>query len=190
MRKCSRCEVEKEEWEYTERKNRKTGFNGVCKVCVNIRRKEAKIKNPEIYKKSRKEWYQKNREKQLEKQKIWQKVNSEKINEKQRKWYAKNRQILIEKRNLRTTDEQRNRWNEKQKNKSDYRIKHLSRCILNQYILKGRIVKPEKCQICGKNEKLDAHHSDYSKPLEVTWTCRVCHRALHRRLKKESQNAN
>ena len=44
MRKCTRCEIEKEEIEYEVRKNRKTGFNGVCKQCVNDRRKEAKQK--------------------------------------------------------------------------------------------------------------------------------------------------
>jgi hypothetical protein len=31
---------------------------------------------------------------------------------------------------------------------------------------------------CG-SEKSEAHHSDYSKPLEVEWMCRPCHNREH-----------
>jgi hypothetical protein len=33
---------------------------------------------------------------------------------------------------------------------------------------------PEPCTICGAL-KVDAHHPDYSKPLEVVWLCRKHH---------------
>ncbi|WP_216651623.1 hypothetical protein [Roseivivax sp. THAF30] len=35
------------------------------------------------------------------------------------------------------------------------------------------------CEVCG-SEKSEAHHDDYSSPLEVTWLCRRHHRARHR----------
>lgn len=35
------------------------------------------------------------------------------------------------------------------------------------------------CVVCG-NEKADAHHDDYAKPLEVTWLCRSHHLQHHR----------
>lgn len=35
------------------------------------------------------------------------------------------------------------------------------------------------CQMCGKTEKVHAHHDDYSKPLEVMWLCVVHHKARH-----------
>lgn len=34
------------------------------------------------------------------------------------------------------------------------------------------------CEICG-NTKTDAHHDDYSKPLEVRWLCRAHHKEWH-----------
>ena len=34
------------------------------------------------------------------------------------------------------------------------------------------------CEICG-NEKSDAHHHDYSRPLEVKWLCRRHHAQSH-----------
>lgn len=39
----------------------------------------------------------------------------------------------------------------------------------------GRL-KSEPC-FCGEN-KTEAHHSDYSKPLEVTWLCKKHHNML------------
>ena len=43
------------------------------------------------------------------------------------------------------------------------------------------IQKP--CFVCEK-PKTDAHHEDYSKPLEVIWLCRNCHIARHFQLKQ------
>jgi hypothetical protein len=41
----------------------------------------------------------------------------------------------------------------------------------------GQLVRPSACSHCGRNEKhIDAHHPDHTKPLEVVWLCRSCHR--------------
>ena len=42
-----------------------------------------------------------------------------------------------------------------------------------------KIVKPLGCEICGKVRQLLGHHSDYDKPLSVTWCCKSCHGRLH-----------
>ena len=48
-------------------------------------------------------------------------------------------------------------------------------------VANGRLVIPPKCESCGKGRKLQAHHEDYSKPLEVKWNCSTCHNRIHRR---------
>lgn len=51
----------------------------------------------------------------------------------------------------------------------------------------GHLVK-QPCTVCG-SLKVEAHHDDYSKPLEVTWTCRQHHKELDRtRREQEATN--
>lgn len=40
-------------------------------------------------------------------------------------------------------------------------------------------IKVGVCEKCGE-VKVDAHHTDYSKPLDVMWLCRKHHMKLHR----------
>jgi len=47
----------------------------------------------------------------------------------------------------------------------------------------GRIGAPSECQDCGHDfseYRREAHHPDYSKPLEVEWLCARCHGNRHR----------
>lgn len=41
-------------------------------------------------------------------------------------------------------------------------------------IRNGTLIRPNRCEICPE-VKIEAHHSDYSKPLEVRWLCRYHH---------------
>lgn len=54
-------------------------------------------------------------------------------------------------------------------------------------ILRGRLVRPETCEKCGKSPRfrdgrsgIQAHHADYNKPLDVMWLCQPCHHEWHR----------
>ena len=49
--------------------------------------------------------------------------------------------------------------------------------LLNSALRCKRIEK-QPCIVCGKKEA-EAHHDDYSKPLEVKWLCRKHHAELH-----------
>ena len=44
----------------------------------------------------------------------------------------------------------------------------------------GDIKKPSECQKCARKPKrIEGHHFDYSKPLDVIWLCASCHTKLH-----------
>jgi hypothetical protein len=45
-------------------------------------------------------------------------------------------------------------------------------------IKNGTLIK-EACQVCGDVD-VQAHHTDYNKPMDITWLCDKHHRELHR----------
>lgn len=55
--------------------------------------------------------------------------------------------------------------------------KYTARTAVGNAIRDGRLVR-EPCGRCGATPA-QAHHHDYSKPLEVEWLCFKCHRAEH-----------
>jgi len=46
-------------------------------------------------------------------------------------------------------------------------------------LLRSGKIKKNPCEKCGTTLKIQAHHSDYSKPLMVKWLCAKHHRQLH-----------
>lgn len=53
--------------------------------------------------------------------------------------------------------------------------------------LRRGLVERKPCEVCG-DEKADAHHPDYDRPMLVRWLCRKHHKEEHRKL-KEASNA-
>jgi hypothetical protein len=45
-------------------------------------------------------------------------------------------------------------------------------------LLAGKIER-QPCEVCGA-AKVDAHHDDYRRPLDVRWLCHTHHMELHR----------
>lgn len=60
-----------------------------------------------------------------------------------------------------------------------YPEKRAARTFLNSYIKMGKIVKPDCCEMCLKKIRVEGHHEDYSKPLDVKWVCKRCHTDIH-----------
>lgn len=54
-----------------------------------------------------------------------------------------------------------------------------ARSLVSSAIKCGRMVR-KPCEVCG-SKKSEAHHEDYSKPLEVNWLCRTHHMERHRK---------
>lgn len=71
------------------------------------------------------------------------------------------------------------------RNDSRLRMRHEARWQVRRAIRSGRL-KRQPCQKCG-GLKVEGHHTDYYKPLEVVWLCPSCHRAEHKRLAEGTQ---
>jgi len=59
------------------------------------------------------------------------------------------------------------------------------RKITKREIRAGRLI-PLPCRDCGE-EKVEAHHTDYTKPLDVIWLCKFHHLMEHNMIKDESK---
>lgn len=55
--------------------------------------------------------------------------------------------------------------------------KYKAHTIVSYAVRTGKL-KKLPCLICG-NEKTEAHHPDYSSPLDVVWLCPACHKQTH-----------
>ena len=58
-----------------------------------------------------------------------------------------------------------------------YPEKNRARAAVCRAVRSGKII-PQPCALCGA-AKTEAHHADYSKPLDVIWVCRSCHFKIH-----------
>jgi hypothetical protein len=102
-------------------------------------------------------------------------------------WVAKERKRTRE-RNIRLGYWQKykeNRTREQQNRVNEYRYrfrrnnpdKARAHQMVGRAIKNGKL-KKEPCVICGATTA-EAHHDDYSKPLEVIWLCRKHHAEIH-----------
>jgi hypothetical protein len=51
---------------------------------------------------------------------------------------------------------------------------------------RGDLVRPDRCEWCGSDERLVGHHEDYAKQLEVAWICDRCHRRHHAEIERRA----
>lgn len=67
--------------------------------------------------------------------------------------------------------------------------KYAAQQAVSNYVkqLRRRGLAKPNCQCCGKSEaevkaegrQIDGHHTDYTRPLDVTWLCDGCHITGH-----------
>lgn len=71
----------------------------------------------------------------------------------------------------------RRKMYEKSYQKAD-KSKAKARSIVSNCLKRGWLVKLP-CEVCGELEKVEAHHDDYTKPLDVRWLCKKHHVEHH-----------
>lgn len=64
------------------------------------------------------------------------------------------------------------------KRKHDYRMQISARNAVNNAVNAGKLERGS-CETCGA-PKAEAHHEDYSRPMDIVWLCRKHHNERHR----------
>lgn len=72
----------------------------------------------------------------------------------------------------------KNHYAYKLRDKARHPLQHKAREAVQAAKRNGTLIV-EPCNFCGINEKVQAHHEDYSKPLDIKWLCALCHRHEH-----------
>lgn len=120
-------------------------------------------------------WYVSHKEHRREYNIKWRSENPDKVREYKRRDYEKHgerrRETMLdyERKNPEKVRERNNRWRDKT---GDAMNK------VRQAIKVGKLI-PAPCEWCGA-EKVEAHHCDYNKPLDVMWLCKKCHVKWHK----------
>jgi hypothetical protein len=123
-------------------------------ACIDWRKN-----NPDVYKESEKKskhkYYINNKSKLISKNLLWKSKNAVRVKELARKHTA----------------QQRIKFPDRAK------ARIMVRCAIKM----GYLIRPSYCSLCTIEGKIEGHHPDYSKPLEVIWLCKKCHMAEHRK---------
>lgn len=148
-KRCNKCLEVKPIKRFHRNRLLKSGRVGVCDAC----RAEA----AKIYRGAHKA------EAAIQAAK-WAKLNAEhikKVQKKYRKTKAGKKMMLEAHRKFRREHPEKNRavW------------------MVGYAIERGILVR-QPCEICGEL-KVEAHHEDYAKPLDVKWLCSMHHRMTH-----------
>jgi hypothetical protein len=101
------------------------------------------------------------------------------MNKSKKEYYQANRKRMKEyERAVAKTERGKKLKADKRKRmKKKHPQKHMARKIVYNAIKSGKLTR-QPCEVCG-NPKVEAHHDDYSKPLDVRWLCHKHHREVH-----------
>jgi hypothetical protein len=61
-----------------------------------------------------------------------------------------------------------------------YPMIYAAHVITRNAIREGKLFPQASCSVCNSTEKIEGHHDDYTKPLDVRWLCERCHKQWHR----------
>ena len=65
------------------------------------------------------------------------------------------------------------------RSKIDEPQKWIARGAVRSALRGGKLKRGTECFFCGSGTRIEAHHHDYDKPLDVFWLCSKCHGKLH-----------
>lgn len=150
MKTCFKCGAEKPLTEYYKHKEMADGHLNKCKSCTRSDVKKNRNDNLEYYKAYDKQRHENDP------------VRRAKNHAASKAWRKNNMDRVVE---LTRSWRQRNPE------------KYAAHSAVSSALRSGKLQK-ETCAVCG-DENSQAHHNDYTKPLDVVWLCQQHHAQVH-----------
>jgi hypothetical protein len=135
---------------------------GYCPACRKAYQQQWAKNRPGYFTEKRKQWAEDNPERQKE-------IEANKYARRKAREGWGDRAVLTPEE---LKERKRQRWHQLDPEK------RLARRITRDAIKSGKLVRGP-CVVCGKTDYVEAHHTDYSKPLEVQWLCYEHHLEAH-----------
>lgn len=151
MKICNRCNEEKPLTDFYKHKKMEDGHLNQCKECK--KKQSIEIRNNDIEHYREYDRNRPNKVERLEKQKEYSRTEKGKeVHKKAINKYRESNPIV-----------------------------YGAHVLVNNALRDGKLTKSSLCENCSiSNVKLEAHHCDYSLPLEVLWLCVSCHKEWHK----------
>lgn len=146
MKRCPVCATTKPLAEFNNEGRSKDGKSWRCRECACAAKREAYHRDPQRDMANNRRWRLANPEKSRVIKQRWDERNADKKRAYLDGWYHNNP------------------------------IRRRAHTAVRRALRDGRIVRPSSCVRCGGTGRIEAHHPDYFKPLEVEWLCTPCHR--------------
>ncbi len=161
MKKCFKCENTKPLEDFYKHKGMTDGYLNKCKECAKIDSRNTRNNRLEYYRE-----YDRGRSYAPHKIRARKKYH--------KKYVESGMQSLHTKR---------------------YKANNPQKCLAHSRvscaIIKGVLVKPNKCSECNSESSYIAgHHTDYNKQLDVVWLCPQCHANKHRKYPQVENKIN
>ena len=110
-----------------------------------------------------------------EARKRWNEAHREEISAYNRELYKKRREQILEYQRKYKKEHPEEISEQAKRHANKHPDRRKARTLINKLIKNRKLVKPTTCSICGSIDRIEGHHEDYSKPLEVEWLCYGCH---------------
>jgi ribosomal protein S27AE len=149
MKTCSECKQDKTLSEFYVHKAMLDGYLNKCKECVKSRIKKHRNENIEKIKEYDKQ--RANLPHRIQARKQYSQ------SPKGKEAHAKAHKKYIEK----------------------FPMARAAQVIVGNAIRDGRLIVKKICSVCGSNKLVEAHHDDYTKPLDIRELCKKCHKEWH-----------
>jgi hypothetical protein len=124
-------------------------------------------------------WRHLNKSRKAKSDRDWQKNNPERSRNHKANWAKRNKEkVDLYLFGYRKTDMRKNVI---KRYYDSHKLEFAARRKAGRAIRSGALIK-QPCEVCA-NPKSEAHHDDYSKPLEVRWLCKAHHSEHHSKYK-------